>query len=354
MSINSDKYKKYYNNITKKYDEKLSVTDISLPPKVKGLTYYYLIVNINTLKWKDINYKKKYTSYGITTSRSTVKVRLQWWGDNTGPGTVFYPYVVGPNSTKTIVKPGNKVYSNNNDNKNLFNIQNIKNRNYKVTSAIYPICCDINELILYFKDMKNIVLDVIVDGSIMGKTVINDLVNITKTIKSIHDTYPVYLVSPKGNIKPSIIAELDIEFILQNNIINKNIENPEYSNIENKTEEINYTEEINNNSETLKKEEKEVLSPKLLLNTKDENNNNVNIKVNDNLSNDLPIKQNNEDSQLIFENILTNNEYSTNIISTKEPNESINDTSEYSIEKINEKLKEILNSLQLFMYTVFI
>ncbi|OUM69416.1 hypothetical protein PIROE2DRAFT_57461 [Piromyces sp. E2] len=221
MSMNKNELNLYRNNKTIKYDEKLSITDISLPPKVKGITYYYLTVNINTLIWKDINYKKKYTSYGITTSRSTVKVRLQWWGDDTGPGSIFFPYIAGPNSTKTIVKPGKNIYNNNN--KKLFDIKNRKNKNYKITSVIYPVCCDINELTLYFEDMKNVILDIIVDGSIMGKTIINGLVDITKTTNSIHNTYPVYLVSPKGNIKPSVIAELDVEFILQKNKFNNSM-----------------------------------------------------------------------------------------------------------------------------------
>jgi len=219
MSLNINKPYIYRNNKTIKYDETLSTTDISLPPKVKGLTYYYLTVNINTLIWKDINYKKKYTSYGITTSRSTVKVRLQWWGDDTGPGSIFFPYIAGPNSTKSIVKPRNKIYSKD-INQKIVDIKNRKNKNYKVTSAIYPICCDINELTLYFEDMKNVVLDIIVDGSIMGKTIINNLADITKTLEPIQSTYPVYLVSPKGNIKPSIIADLDVEFILQKNKFN--------------------------------------------------------------------------------------------------------------------------------------
>ena len=214
MNINRNLINNVRNNKNIKYNEQFSITDISLPPKVKGITYYYLTVNVNTLIWKDINYKKKYTSYGITTSRSTVKARLQWWGDDTGPGSIFFPYIAGPNSTKTINKSGSSIY----DNKKIINR---KNKNYKITSTTYPICCDINELTLYFEDMKNVIIDIIVDGSIMGKTIISDLNRITKTLKPIHKTYPVYMVSPKGNIKHSVIAELDIEFILQRNKFNK-------------------------------------------------------------------------------------------------------------------------------------
>jgi len=211
------------NNQSIKYDEKYSITDISLPPKVKGITYYFLTVNVNSLIWKDPNYKKRFTSYGITSSRSTVKVRLQWWGDDISKGTIFYPYIAGPNSTKTI-NPGNNIYDKNkNSKKNDMNSK--RNKSNKITSATYPICCDINELTLYFTDMKSVIFDIIVDGSIMGKAIIKDLINITETLKPIHCTYPVYIVSPKGNIKHSVIAEMDIEFILQKNRFNKGIFN---------------------------------------------------------------------------------------------------------------------------------
>lgn len=219
--VSSNIHKFSTNNKEITFDERYSISDISIPPKVKGIIYYFLTVNINTLIWKDANYKKKFTSYGITTSRSTVKVRLHWWGDDSGTGSIFYPYIAGPNSTKTI-KLGNNIYDNNKKIKKN-DIYYRKNKIYKVTSTTYPICCDINELNLYFMDMKNLILDIIVDGSIMGKVIIGDLIDITKTLKPIHNIYPVYIVSPKGNIKQSIIAELDIEFILQKNKLNNGI-----------------------------------------------------------------------------------------------------------------------------------
>jgi len=205
-------YKSPSERKTKKNNDKNLLIDISITPKVKGNIYFFLTVKINSLTWKDANYKRKYTSYGITTSRLTVKVRLQWWGDDTSAGTIFYPFITGPNS----IKPGNDIYiKNNNQGKN--DIHYRKNKFYKINSSTYPICCDINELDMYFTDMKKVILDIIVDGSIMGKTIIEDLINLTKTSKPIHSTYPVYTVSPKGNVKPSIIAELDIEFILKKN-----------------------------------------------------------------------------------------------------------------------------------------
>jgi len=50
------------------------------------------------------------------------------------------------------------------------------------------------------------------------------------------------------------------------------------------------------------------------------------------------IKNNNEDSQFLLDTVLTN-ESTTNIMNTKEPNNSEKDYSEYSIEKTNENVK---------------
>ncbi|ORX87606.1 hypothetical protein BCR32DRAFT_308098 [Anaeromyces robustus] len=340
-------------NKTIKYDERYSTTDISIPPKVKGITYYFLTVNINTLIWKDINYKKKYTSYGITTSRSTVKVRLQWWGDDTGSGSIFYPYIAGPNSTKSKFKnENNSIYENSIKRKKINNIPNRKNKNfYKVTSATYPICCDIHELNLYFTDMKNIILDIIVDGSIMGKSIIEDLANITETLKPIHKTYPVYLVSPKGNIKQSIIAELDVEFILQKNKFNNRMEKmmtlSSTQKSENTTEEIKdlnsiITEEIQSDTEIPVKETKEYLKNSVPINNTEKSSNNSkdnkSNSITENEDNNNNQKNGNEESQFILDNILTN-ECTANIMNTKEPLNSIKDYSEYSIENIKEEKK---------------
>jgi len=140
------------------------------------------------------------------------------------------------------------------------------------------------------------------------------------------------------------------------------------SNYDNNTEEINsyvteeiindtetpikenVTEEIISNTETPIKENKENISLSSSINTKNEKND-KNDDMNNNFSKRQNEKNNNEYSQLFLDNILINEE-STNIMNTKEPNESIKDYSDYSIEKITEKLKGFI--IVYYHYKIYI
>lgn len=209
--IRIDNSSNFKNIINGKKIENLS--SLSLPPRVKGAIYYYLTVNVNKLTWlKSTTYKNKNSLYGMNYSKYSTKIKLLWWGDDTNRGSIFYPYIAGPNYTLS------NSLQQNNDKINTNNYSNIKaNRNSKIISITYPICCDTNELNLYFTDMKNVYFDLLVDGKTIGKAVINELPNLTKNFIPIHKSFPVYALNSKGDFEPNIISELDIEFILRKN-----------------------------------------------------------------------------------------------------------------------------------------
>ncbi|KAJ3182631.1 C2 domain-containing protein 3 [Geranomyces variabilis] len=229
---------------------------VSVPPKLAGNVNYFLHVIIARIAWSAPPTASKPLSTlnqartgnpdtppARSLSQTGARVRLTWWGEE-GSGTIFQPLSSGLREpTKRVQPPTSSLPvplvrartwtragvspqpTPNSSSHHLYASSNFSpehQQSGKIAVA-YPVRCYKTQLSKYFRDMGPLVLQVLVDGRIVGEVTVPDLAALVSG-SPVNNFFPIY-EKTDASLKSSKIGkrrklgDLHLSIILESAVV---------------------------------------------------------------------------------------------------------------------------------------